>query len=146
MPIVVAVSGGFDPIHIGHIRMIQDAAKLGDELVVIVNNDCWLIKKKGFVFMPEEERVEIIRAIAGVSRVVLTEHPADPEDMSVAETLRHIRPDIFCNGGDRHAENTPEDVVCGELGIKMVFNVGEGGKIQSSSELVRKIGNKERKV
>ena len=64
---IIAVSGGFDPIHVGHVRMIQEAASLGDELVVILNNDHWLMKKKGYVFMPQDQRKEIIEAIAGVS-------------------------------------------------------------------------------
>ncbi len=136
-PIVVAVSGGFDPIHIGHVRMFQEAKKMGDRLVVILNNDNWLRKKKGYVFMPQEERAEIIKAIAGVDEVVFTEHPADPSDMGVCAELRKIRPNIFCNGGDRHAGNTPESAVCEEIGCQMVYNVGAGGKIQSSSRLIK---------
>lgn len=132
---VVAVSGGFDPIHIGHIRYICEAAQLGDELVVIVNNDNWIGLKKGKPFMPQAERVEIIEAIKGVSRVVLTNHPPGTTDYSVCETLREVHPDIFANGGDRFNDNIPEAIVCRELGIETVFNVGRGGKVQSSSWL-----------
>ena len=135
-PIIVAVSGGFDPIHIGHIRMFQEAKALGDELVVILNNDNWLRKKKGYVFMPEQERKEIIESITGVDRVVLTTHPPDPIDMSVVAETRKIKPNIFANGGDRTDKNTPEMDVCNEIGCKMVFEVGHGGKIQSSSWLI----------
>ncbi|OGG49525.1 hypothetical protein A3F28_00280 [Candidatus Uhrbacteria bacterium RIFCSPHIGHO2_12_FULL_57_11] len=135
---LVVVSGGFDPIHIGHVRMIKAAKKLGDKLVVILNNDNWLMKKKGYVFMPEEERKEIIEAIAGVDGVVLTKHPKNPKDMSVCAELKKIRPNIFANGGDRKSDNTPEVSVCGEVGAKMVFNVGQGGKMQSSSWLTAK--------
>lgn len=134
----VAVSGGFDPLHIGHVRMFQNAKSLGDRLVVIVNNDNWLKKKKGYAFMPEAERKEIIESIKGVDEVVLTTHPKDPKDMSVSEDLRRIHPDIFANGGDRKPHNTPEDIVCKELGIEMVFNVGHGGKVQSSSWMIKK--------
>ncbi|RME30762.1 hypothetical protein D6789_04685 [Candidatus Woesearchaeota archaeon] len=134
---VVAVSGGFDPVHIGHVRLFDAAKKLGDKLVVIVNNDNWLLAKKGFVFMPEEERKAIIEFLRPVDEVVLTTHPPQPNDMSVCDTLRQLRPDIFANGGDRKADNIPEYQLCDELGIKMVFNVG-GGKIQSSSELVKR--------
>jgi len=67
---VVAVSGGFDPLHIGHIRLFQEAKKLGDELVVILNNDHWLRKKKGSEFMIEEERKEIIEALACVEKLL----------------------------------------------------------------------------
>ncbi|MEK7612768.1 MAG: adenylyltransferase/cytidyltransferase family protein [Patescibacteria group bacterium] len=136
---VVAVSGGFDPIHIGHIRMFEEAKKIGDELVVILNNDNWLRKKKGFVFMRETERKEIIEALRVVDRVLLTSHEPEPEDMSVSEALRTLKPVIFANGGDRHTHNTPEDLVCAELAIEMVFNVGHGGKVQSSSWLTNKV-------
>jgi len=133
--ILVTVSGGFDPIHVGHIRMIQEAAALGDELVVIINNDNWLTKKKGYVFMPEEQRKEIIEAMDGVSKVVLTGHAPDCEDMSVCDALREISPHVFANGGDRFADNIPEAVLAREMGIETVFNIGRGGKVQSSSWL-----------
>ena len=135
--IIVAVSGGFDPIHIGHLRLFKEAKKLGDELVVILNNDNWLLKKKGYIFMPESERKEIIEAIRWVDRVILTSHSSDPEDMSVSEELRKLKPDIFANGGDRTSDNIPEIKVCKEINCRMVFNVG-GEKIQSSSSLLEK--------
>ncbi len=142
--VVVAVSGGFDPIHIGHVRLFERAKALGDELVVIVNNDHWLRKKKRHVFMPEEERMEVIAALRPVDRVVLTKHEPAPEDMSVRAALRELRPDIFANGGDRNekdaanpASSLCRDIAtCRELGIQMVFNVGDGGKVQSSSWLL----------
>lgn len=136
--IVVAVSGGFDPIHIGHVRMFERAKALGDELVVILNNDNWLKKKKGYAFMPEQERKEVIEGLRAVDRVVITSHGPEPEDMSVAEALRELVPDVFANGGDRKQENTPEGEVCAALGIAMAFNIGEGGKVQSSSWLIEK--------
>jgi D-beta-D-heptose 7-phosphate kinase/D-beta-D-heptose 1-phosphate adenosyltransferase len=135
---IIAVSGGFDPIHVGHVRLFQEAAALGDELVVILNNDNWLRKKKGFVFMPEGQRKEIIEAIAGVSRVMLTKHKPNCADMSVCDVLREIKPQVFANGGDRFADNIPEAVLARELKIELVFNVGQGGKLQSSSWLAAK--------
>lgn len=134
---IVCVSGGFDPIHVGHVRMIQEAAALGDELVVIINNDHWLKKKKGYVFMPQEQRREIIEGLRGVSRVVFTSHGPDDEDRSVCRELREIKPNVFANGGDRKPDGdpVPEVAVCDELGIEMVYNVGTGGKMQSSSWL-----------
>lgn len=134
--IVVAVSGGFDPIHVGHSRMISEARKLGDELVVILNNDNWLRKKKGYCFMPQEQRQELLEALRDVDRVVLTAHGENAEDMSVCDALRLVKPDIFINGGDRNKANIPEVPVCEEIGCKMIFNIGAGGKIQSSSWLV----------
>src|SRR3989344_7433731 len=71
---IVAVSGGFDPIHIGHVRLLNEARKLGDKLVVILNNDNWLFAKKGFVFMSEEDRKEILESLSAVDKVFLTEH------------------------------------------------------------------------
>lgn len=132
---IVAVSGGFDPIHVGHVRMIREAAALGDELVVIINNDHWLRAKKGHVFMPQDQRKEIVEALEGVTRVVFTAHEPDDDDRSVCRELRAIAPHIFANGGDRFADNIPEAIVCKEMGIQTVFNVGQGGKVQSSSWL-----------
>lgn len=143
--ILVAVSGGFDPIHIGHVRMFQEAKKLGDELVVILNNDNWLRKKKGYCFMDQQERKEIIEGIRGVDRVVFTEHPENPTDMSVCAELRKIKPNIFANGGDRVADNVPEVAVCREINCEMVFKTGHGGKVQSSSWLIKKAAQSEPK-
>lgn len=134
--ITVAVSGGFDPLHIGHIRMFKDAKKMGDKLIVILNNDNWLKKKKGFVFMPDFERKEIIEGIGCVDEVILTSHKESPDDMSVCAELRKIKPDIFVNGGDRTSKNIPEIDVCKEINCQTVFNVGYGNKIQSSSWLL----------
>ncbi len=134
---VVAVSGGFDPLHVGHVRMFAEARKLGDKLVVIVNNDNWLRKKKGFVFMPEIERLEVVRACKGVDDVILTQHAPNDEDATVCRELARLRPQVFANGGDRGAFNTPEAELCQKLGIEMVYNVGAGGKIQSSSWMIR---------
>ncbi len=136
--IVVAVSGGFDPLHRGHVRMFRAAKKLGDALVVILNNDNWLKAKKGYAFMPVRERREIIESIRYVDKVVITKHPARPKDMSVSRELMELRPDIFANGGDRSRGNVPEVAACRSMGCTTVFNVGEGGKIQSSSWLLGK--------
>ena len=140
-PVWVAVSGGFDPIHIGHVRMFKAARKLGDKLVVIVNNDNWLQKKKGFVFMPESERVELVREFPFVDRVVVTAHKKNDPDMSVSSMLKVLKPAIFANGGDRKpaGDPVPEVAVCEALGIRMVYNVGKGGKVQSSSWMVRQV-------
>ena len=141
---IVAVSGGFDPLHIGHVRMFQEAKKLGDKLVVILNNEHWF-KVKGKhkqVFMPDHERKEIIEALSCVDEVVISGHSQNTKDISVCKELRKIRPHIFANGGDRFADNIPEFKLCNKLGIKMVFNVGHGGKIRSSSELLKEYSKK----
>src|SRR6185436_7677094 len=131
--IVVAVSGGFDPVHIGHIEMFERAKKLGDVLVVILNNDNWLEAKKGYVFMRQAERKKILESLRPVDRVMYTKHPKNPKDMSVTKELIALKPDIFANGGDRKSHNTPEDDACEKYGIRRAYNLGE--KIQSSSEL-----------
>ena len=133
----VVVSGGFDPLHIGHIRMFQEAKKLGNKLIVILNNDNWLKTKKGFVFMPQKERKEIIESFKIVDKVVITKHKIDDNDESVCRELKKIKPDFFANGGDRKNDNDiPEAEVCKKLNIERVFNVGAGGKVQSSSWLI----------
>ncbi len=129
--IVVAVSGGFDPVHIGHIRYLKEAKKLGDKLLVILNSDDFLIRKKGKPFMVFAERKEILEAIRWVDEVV----PSVDNDQTVCQSLRYYQPDIFAKGGDRTMSNIPEKDTCTELGIKMVFGVG-GAKIQSSSWLI----------
>ena len=134
--ITVAVSGGFDPIHIGHVRYLQEAKKLGDKLVVIINNDNWLRTKKGKNFMNEQDRKEIIEAFSCVDEVVITEHGIDDEDRSVCKALEKVMPDIFANGGDRFADDIPEFIFCNDNNIEMKFNVGHGGKVRSSSSLL----------
>jgi D-beta-D-heptose 7-phosphate kinase/D-beta-D-heptose 1-phosphate adenosyltransferase len=143
---IVMVSGGFDPVHIGHVRMFNEAKLLGDELVVYMNNDNWLKKKKGYVFMPEHERKEIIESFEAVDKVIVSNHKKNPEDMSVCIGLIEIKPHIFANGGDRNMKDAldpnsslyREREIHKKLGIKMIYNVGHGGKVQSSSELVKK--------
>ena len=92
----IMVSGGFDPIHVGHVRMILEAAKHGD-VIVVANSDDWLMRKKGNIFMPWEERAEIIESIRGVRRVCSVDDSAD----TVCDAIDRIRPDAFANGGDR---------------------------------------------
>ena len=134
---IVAVSGGFDPVHIGHIRMFRDAAKLG-KLAVILNTDDFLLRKKGYVFMPLDERKEIIESIRYVYSTVVS----IDEDDSVCKTLEMLKPDVFANGGDRASRaDIRETEICKKLGIEMVFGIG-GNKVQSSSKLAKKDKNK----
>ena len=130
---LVMVSGGFDPIHIGHLRMFQEAKELGDELIVVLNCDAWLLRKKGKKFMSSEDRAEIIKGFSCVDHVYVLE--SDRKDVS--EALELFKPAIFANGGDRRSEkDIPEVIACEKLGIQMVFNVG-GEKIRSSSDLLK---------
>lgn len=126
---IVCVSGYFDPLHVGHIECLQKAKELGDKLYVIVNNDHQASMKKGKSFMPEGERLKIVRNLKCVDAAIL----ACDKDRTVCESLRILRPDIFANGGDQNNESIPETVVCNELGISLVDGLGD--KIQSSSWL-----------
>ena len=137
---IVAVSGGFDPVHIGHINLLREARALGDKLVVILNNDHWLAAQKGFVFMPERERKAILETVKYVDEVIISSHPKQPADMSVCAELEKLHPDVFANGGDRKPDEDPipEVALCDRLGIQVIYNVG-GGKTQSSSELVKRV-------
>jgi len=130
----ICVSGGFDPVHIGHLRMLNEAATHGN-LIVIVNSDEWLMRKKGYIFMPFRERCEILSGFRSVYDTTFVEDT----DNTVCEALRRLKPDYFANGGDRKTDNTPEMAVCTELGIELLWSVG-GGKIQSSSDLVDSSG------
>lgn len=134
--VVVAVSGGFDPLHAGHINYFREAKKLGDSLVVILNSDEFLLRKKGYRFQSYRERELIIESIKYVDLVI----PCRDTDDTVSKTLAFLKPNIFAKGGDRTLENIPqsEKDVCKSCGIKLVFNVG-GEKIQSSSALVHAV-------
>ncbi len=130
--IIVAASGYFDPLHFGHIEYLELAKKLGDKLVVIVNNDEQATLKKGKSFMPLVERMKIVTALRCVDEVVVS----IDKDRSVCKTLEMIKPNIFAKGGDRTADEIPEAAICNKYNIKIID--GLGAKIQSSSELVKK--------
>jgi rfaE bifunctional protein nucleotidyltransferase chain/domain len=134
--IVVCVSGYFDPIHRGHIEYLRLAKKLGDRLVVILNNDKQAKMKKGFIFMPIEDRAAILRAIKFVDEVVIS----IDKDQTQRKSLEMLKPDIFAKGGDRYAYEIPEAEICMKHGIRIVDGLGK--KIQSSSTLVNKIKGK----
>ena len=117
----VAVSGYFDPIHIGHLEYLRMAKELGDSLVVIVNNNYQCKLKKGKHFMDENDRVEIVKALRFVDEVFLSVD----NDRTVCKSLAEIKPDIFANGGDRATSEVPETPVCKKFNIKMVDGLGD---------------------
>jgi D-beta-D-heptose 7-phosphate kinase/D-beta-D-heptose 1-phosphate adenosyltransferase len=138
---LVVTSGGFDPMHVGHLRCLIESSEIAhriDEnvkLAVIVNGDGFLLRKKGYAFMPESERLEIIAGVKGVDYVVSW----DDGGQTVTGALEILRPLAFTKGGDRDAAaNVPEFDLCDAIGCNVIFGVG-GGKIQSSSELVSAI-------
>ena len=135
---VSIVSGGFDPLHVGHIELFERAREKSDELWVILNTDDFLTNKKGKPFMPFNERKKILKSLRVVDVVI----PCVDKDQTVCKTLKKLKKTtavtdtelFFCNGGDRTSgKNTPEHKLCEEIGIKTVYGLGE--KIQSSSWL-----------
>jgi len=127
--VVVAVSGYFDPLHVGHVEFFQLAKELGSKLIVIVNNNQQAKMKKGSFFMDEKDRMEIVAALRHVDEVFLS----IDSDGSVCKSLEAIKPDIFANGGDRFLEEIPETSVMKKYNIKMVDGLGD--KIRSSSDI-----------
>ena len=142
---VVITSGFFNPLHIGHVNLIKEAKNLGDFLVVIVNNDSQVKLKGSCPFMPEQERIEIIKALRYADDVIL----AIDKDKTVAESLASIAkkyPEdelFFAKGGDRNSGNIPENEtkVCKDFNITIINEVG-GGKVQSSSWLIKNAAKK----
>ena len=138
---IVLVTGGFDPLHSGHISYFKSARQLGDELYVGINSDQWLSRKKGQAFLPFKERKAIIENLSMVDGIVGFDDSDDTACGAIFKLMSTVgngQQIIFANGGDRTNTNTPEKKMCEKLGIKMLWNVG-GGKIQSSSDLVESV-------
>tara|TARA_R110002033_G_scaffold110935_1_gene156625 strand:+ start:82 stop:591 length:510 start_codon:yes stop_codon:yes gene_type:complete len=151
---VIVLSGGFDPVHKGHMRMFREASWLGHQVIVGLNSDEWLTRKKSKPFMEFYERKEILEGIKYINQVVKFDDSDDTacslihqvRTMYSSGTFNHNFDDTnptgrndyeiyFANGGDRTKENIPEIPVCKELGVEMLWGIG-GGKIQSSSWLI----------
>lgn len=133
---IVVISGGFDPIHAGHVAMIRQARSLGSHLIVGVNSDAWLVRKKGQAFMPWHHRAEVVKAMMGVNEVM----SFDDSDGSARDLLEKVKLKfplyhiVFANGGDRTQDNIPEMAVAG---IEFAFGVGGEDKRGSSSDFLR---------
>ena len=143
---IITTCGGFDPVHVGHVRCFLETASMKPGLgenclfVIIANGDGFLKNKKGFVFMPEEERMEILHSFKGVDHVVSWYDGTQ----NCIGAIRSIKPDIFTKGGDRSArDRIPEADVCDEVGCKIVYGVGGTEKVQSSSWLTEGRENNE---
>jgi cytidyltransferase-like protein len=144
---IYMTSGGFDPIHPGHVRCITHTASLATNphrhayydigtVVVVVNSDNFLINKKGFAFMSLDERMEIIDAISGVDYVTSWDNTKD--DTTVCKPIEILKPKYFTKGGDRFDASTiPEWEICQKIGCEILTGIGAGGKIQSSSNLIK---------
>ena len=140
---LVLVSGGFDPIHSGHIKLIREAS-LNGKVVVLLNSDKWLQNKKGKEFLPFYEREIIMKELKNVVDVL----GFDDSDKTCIDGLRiarkkYIKENImFANGGDRNDKTTPESVFCEENNIKLLWGVGGNDKSNSSSWILKKWNNK----
>lgn len=119
---IVCVSGAFDILHLGHIRLFEGARHFGDKLVVILNSDRWLQEHHGRVIMSWPERKHMLSAIKGIDDIV----PVDDSDGTVCEAIKRIMPFAFANGGNRWQDNTPERQLCRELGIVTLYGIGGG--------------------
>ena len=137
---IVLVTGGFDPLHSGHLAYLKAARQLGDKLIVGINSDDWLIRKKGKSFLPEQERHEILSSIRYVDGCILFN---DSDDTAI-EAIKNVRmlfpfaQIIFANGGDRTSDNIPEMIFDD---VEFVFSVGGEDKKNSSSWILKKYEN-----
>ncbi len=134
---IMILSGGFDPVHKGHIRMFKAAKNMAHKVIVGINSDSWLVSKKEKCFMNYAERAEIISAFSDVDQVMQFSD-TDGTALDLLARVQRLYPDCslaFGNGGGRTEDNTPERGFCDAYNVEMVWQLG-GGKVQSSSELV----------
>ena len=139
------VSGGFDPVHIGHLRMFQDAKNLSNKVILLLNNDEWLIKKKGKPFMSQNHRKEILDEFKSIDEVIIQDSSEKSSSQAIEEFVRRNpnKKICYCNGGDRsNIKNILEAAICEKLNIRLEFGVGGEEKIESSSKLTKNyLGN-----
>ena len=131
------ITGGFDPIHSGHIAYIKSAGQFANNLIVGLNSDEWLLRKKGYVFMPWKEREAVLKNIKYVNKVIKFDDSDGHSSNAIKKALNLYKKVFFCNGGDRQKDNTPEQDFYGS-NSKVVFKYGVGGddKINSSSKII----------
>lgn len=141
---IAIVSGFFNPLHGGHLDMIEAARQMGDKLIVVVNNDVQQVLKKDKVILPEQNRMRLMRALRDVDEVVLSVDD-DPTVIKTLEMIAKKYPNdqlIFANGGDRDSEKViPETEVCRQYGIEMVMSVGGTEKADSSTRINQALGH-----
>lgn len=142
-PVAVIVSGYFSPLHVGHLDMIEAGAKLGDKLIVIVNNNAQQMAKKGKVIIDEQDRLRLVNALRDVDEAFI----AVDDDRTVSASIEMVAQGhtdhevIFANGGDRkNGEVVPESDVCERYGVEMVFDLGGNEKADSSTRINMELG------
>ena len=135
------LSGGFDPVHIGHLAMIKDAAQIADNVVILLNSDEWLKRKKGKPFMNEIQRAQILEEFESISQVIIQKNDNDDSSNQAIKDFYNTKSQksiCYCNGGDRSKENKIREAeTCKDLNIDLVFGVGGIHKIESSSNLIK---------
>tara|TARA_B100000073_G_scaffold190572_1_gene157737 strand:+ start:389 stop:1171 length:783 start_codon:yes stop_codon:yes gene_type:complete len=135
------ISGGFDPVHIGHLAMIKDAKRISKNVVVLLNSDKWLIRKKGKPFMVEAQRAQILEEFGSVTEVIIQKNDDDDSSNNAIIDFHKTHPDkliCYCNGGDRSHENKiRESQICRDLNIDLKFGIGGIHKLESSSNLTK---------
>ena len=135
------LSGGFDPVHIGHLAMIKDAAQIADNVVILLNSDEWLTRKKGKPFMNEIQRAQILEEFESISQVIIQKNDNDDSSNNAIKDFYNTKSQksiCYCNGGDRSKENRIREAkTCKDLNIDLVFGVGGVHKIESSSNLIK---------
>tara|TARA_X000000368_G_scaffold389421_1_gene351785 strand:- start:245 stop:1024 length:780 start_codon:yes stop_codon:yes gene_type:complete len=138
---VALLSGGFDPVHIGHLAMIKGASSLAKEVVILLNSDKWLIRKKGKPFMIETQRAQILEEFESVSKVIIQKNDNDDSSNNAIIEFKNNNPTkliCYCNGGDRSHENKiRESKTCRDNNIDMKFGIGGIHKLESSSKLTK---------
>lgn len=143
------VSGGFDPVHVGHLRMFQDAQSLSNKVIVLLNNDEWLKKKKGKPFMNQNQRKEILEEFRSISQVIIQKSSGVSSSEAINQFVSQNpnKAICYCNGGDRsNIKNIREAEICKKLNVSLEFGVGGIEKVESSSKLTKNyLGNIENK-
>lgn len=135
------LSGGFDPVHVGHLAMIKEANEIAEEVVILLNSDKWLKRKKGKPFMVESQRAQILEEFESVSRVIIQMDDDDDSSNNAITSFAKNNPKktiCYCNGGDRSNEKKiREATVCKENNVDLIFGIGGVHKLESSSNLTK---------